>query len=259
MADRDSGNRDIWLVNSTDGNLSRLTSHPANDWHPAWSPDGAEIAFASDRSGPSTVYRRASNGAATETLIPTTGMPGNVFPDEWSRKDGMLAVHVSTPATLLDVWVLSLTPSGRSYPVAQTRFQELSPSFSPDGRWIAFVSDESGTPEVYVQRLGQGGSQKVSTAGGRFVKWRSDGRELFFVDAANRFVAVAVDASDRFVPATPVHLFDACLSPVGGADQAPYDVTVDGSRSLWLCPTPPRVPSLVNVFVGWTNLADKRH
>jgi hypothetical protein len=96
----------------------------------------------------------------------------------------------------------------------------------------------------------------VSNAGGRFVKWRSDGRELFFVDAANTFVAVAVDASDKFVHSPPVHLFDACSAPGLGADGAPYDVTADGSRSLWLCPTPPRKPSLVNVFVGWTSLAE---
>jgi hypothetical protein len=81
-------------------------------------------------------------------------------------------------------------------------------------------------------------------------RWRRDGRELFFVDAANRFMAVAVGAGDTFVPSRPVALFTTCLIP-GGPDQRPYDVAPDGSRSLWLCPTPPKEPSLVNVFVDW--------
>jgi eukaryotic-like serine/threonine-protein kinase len=249
-ADRDSGNRDIWLVNLTDGNLTRFTSHPANDWNPAWSPDGTEIAFASDRNGLSTVYRKASDSSGAEELVPTSSVTGNIFSDDWSSEGGWLAAHVSTPTTLLDVWVLSLTGADRSYPLAQTRFQEQTPSFSPNERWIAYVSDESGTPEVYVQTLGETGRQRVSTAGGMYPRWRRDGRELFFVDASGRFTAVAVGAGDTFAGSPPVALFNAC-GPPGGPFPNRYDIAADGNRSLWLCPTPRTAPSLANVFVDW--------
>ena len=250
MPDKDSGNRDIWLVNLTDGNLTRLTSHPANDWTPAWSPDGAEIAFASDRNGLSTVYRKAINGSGAEELVPSASLTGNIFPDDWSSEGELLAVHVSTPTTLLDVWVLPLTGAGRPYPLAQTRFQEQTPSFSPDGRWIAYVSDESGTPEVYVQRVGQSGRQRLSNAGGMYPRWRRDGRELFFVDTGGRLTVVAVSAGDTFAGSPPVALFKVCVPP-GRPFQNRYDIDVDGKRSLWLCPLPRTAPSLVNVFVDW--------
>jgi Tol biopolymer transport system component len=255
MSDRDSGNRDIWMVNLTDRGLTRFTSHAANDWQPAWSPDGTQIAFASDRNGLSTVYRKVSNGAAAEELVPMGSVAGNIFPDDWSRQ-GELALHVSTPTTLLDVWVVSPNATARSYPLAQTRFQELTPSFSPDGRWVAYVSDESGMPEVYVQAVGQSGKHRVSTGGGLLPRWRGDGRELFFVDGTNRFVAAAVGTGDTFTSSAPVLLFNTCLTPAG-PDQRSYDIAVDGGRSLWLCPSPPKAPSLVNVFVGWSSRLDQ--
>jgi Tol biopolymer transport system component len=250
MADRDSGNRDIWLVDLTDGNLTRLTSHPANDWFPVWSPDGAEMAFASDRNGLSTVYRKATNGSRAEELVPTASVVGNVFPNDWSLEGGQLAAQVSTPQMLTDVWVLTPTTNGRPYPLAQTKFQEQTATFSPDGHWIAYVSDESGTPEVYVQPLGKSGRQRVSNLGGMYPRWRRDGRELFFVDAANKFMAVPVGAGDTFVGSPPVTLFNAC-GTAGEPFQYRYDIAADGQRSLWLCPRPRTAPSVMNVFVDW--------
>jgi eukaryotic-like serine/threonine-protein kinase len=180
--DSDTGNRDIWLVDVTAGTLTRFTSHPANDWHPVWSPDGAQVAFASDRNGLSTVYRKGADGSGPEELIPTPRAGGHTFPDDWSQDGRLLAVHVSVPLKTLDVWVVP-TDARNPYGLAQTEFQEQHPSFSPDGRWIAYVSDESGAHEVYVQALGKAGKQRVSTSGGIQPRWRRDGRELFFINA----------------------------------------------------------------------------
>jgi hypothetical protein len=158
-----------------------------------------------------------------------------------------LAVHVSTSGTSLDVWVVPIDDR-KPYEVAQTTFQELSASLSPDGRWIAFMSDESGAPAVYVQALGKAGKQRVSTSGGMLPRWRGDERELFFIDAANRLMAVAVGEGEGFVGSPPIALFKACGSTA--PQQYRYDIAADGARSLWLCPAPRDAPSLVTVSVG---------
>ncbi len=249
--DVDSGNRDIWIVDLTNGTLTRLTSHPANDWHPVWSPDGAHVAFASDRNGASTVYRRPSDGSGSEELVPTPTVKGNVFPNDWSPDGALLTAHVSTPQTLLDLWIVPLTDDRKPYQLVQTRFTEQMASFSPDGRRVAHVSDESGTPEVYVQAIGGGNRQRVSRSGGLHPRWRGDGRELFFIDGTNRFVAVGVGAGDTFTATTPVALFNACGTAGTTAGEKRYDVLADGARSLWVCPTPMNAPSQVNVLVNW--------
>ncbi|OFW24094.1 MAG: hypothetical protein A3H97_18355 [Acidobacteria bacterium RIFCSPLOWO2_02_FULL_65_29] len=246
--DTGTGNRDIWHVDVGSGALTRFTAHPANDWYPTWSPDGAQMAFASDRNGLSSVYRKAADGSGLEEMIPTDA-GGNSFPTDWSQGGRLLAVDVNRPPTSLDVWLVP-TDGRKPYALAQTEFQEQTASFSSDGRWIAYVSDESGANEIYVQTLGKAGKQRVSTSGGTQPRWRRDGRELFFIDAANRLMAVAVGAGDVFGGSPPIALFSAC-----GTNTAPYEyryaVSADGTRSLWLCPTPRDAPSVVNVFVHW--------
>ena len=171
MTDRDTGNRDIWQVDLTNGATTRFTSHPANDWHPVWSRDGTELAFDSDRAGLSSIFRRPADGSKPEVEVPTAGLPGHRFVDDWSPDGRMMAVHTSTQETTLDAWIVPLDDR-KPYEIARTTFQEHSQRFSPDGRWLAFVSSESGTLEVYVQALGKVGKHRVSTSGGTGPRWR---------------------------------------------------------------------------------------
>jgi WD40 repeat protein len=244
--DRDSGNRDIWLVETTTGTLTRLTSHPANDWHPVWSPDGRQLAFASDRDGFSGLYRMAADGSGSEAPTPTGAIAGHRFPGDWSADGSLLAVHSSAPGTALDVWIVR-EGNPEPYGVARSTFQESSPRLSPDGRWIAYVSDESGALEVYVQPVGKGGKRRVSTAGGVGPRWRGDGRELFFIDASNRLVAAAIGSGDAFVSSPPVVLHDSCRPRV--SEEQRYEVAADGTRTLWVCPPARVAPSVVNVSI----------
>jgi Tol biopolymer transport system component len=205
------------------------------------------MAFASDRNGPSSVHRKAADGSGLEEMIPADA-GGNAFPTDWSQDGRLLAVDRNKPPTI-DLWLVP-TDGRKPYALAQTEFLEQTASFSPDGRWIAYVSDESSANEIYVQALGKVGKHRVSTSGGTQPRWRRDGRELFFIDAANRLMAVAVGAGDAFVGSPPIGLFSAC-----GTNTAPYlyryDVAADGARSLWLCPVPRDAPSVVTVFVHW--------
>jgi Tol biopolymer transport system component len=245
-SDRDSGNRDIWLADTASGALTRLTSHPANDWHPVWSPGGDEIAFASDRDGFSALYRKSADGSGSEVPIPTGAIAGHRFPNDWSAAGGLLALHSSTPETALDVWVVP-TDSRPPYDVARSTFQEHSTRFSPDGRWMAYVSDESGAPEVYVQPVGKAGKRRVSTSGGIGPRWSGDGRELFFIDASNRLVVAAIGTGEPFESSPPVVLHNSCRPRV--FEEQRYEVAPDGTRSLWVCPPARVAPSVVNVSI----------
>jgi hypothetical protein len=113
---------------------------------------------------------------------------------------------------------------------------------------MAYVSDESGAQEVYVQPIGKAGKRRVSTSGGVGPRWRRDGRELFFIDAANRLVVVAVGTGESFEVSAPVALHSSCRPRV--FEESRYDVAADGMRSLWLCPPARVAPSVVNVSIA---------
>jgi Tol biopolymer transport system component len=247
MTDRNTGNRDIWSVDLTTGTMTRVTSHPANDWKPTWSRDGTLLAFASDHRGSSTVLSKAIDGSGAEVVIPIASVPGHLFPNDWSPDGQLLAVHSSTPETTLDVWVVS-REGDHPREIARSRYQEHSARFSPDGRWIAYVSDESGAPEVYIQALGKAAKRRVSTSGGVGPRWRNDGRELFFIDGANRLMTATVGHGETFISSPPVALFNVCRP--SGPEFHVYDVVANGSRSLWICPSPRRPPSLVTVSIA---------
>jgi len=246
MTDRDTGNRDIWQVDLTNGATMRFTSHPANDWYPVWSRDGTELAFASDRAGLSSIFRRPADGSKPEVEVPTAGLPGHRFVDDWSPDGRMMAVHTSTQETLLDAWIVPLDDH-KPYEIARTIFQEHSQRFSPDGRRLAFVSNESGTLEVYVQALGKVNKQRVSTSGGTGPRWRGDSRELFFVDGMGRLASVSVAPGDALVTTPPVALFNACGTNT--TENERYEIDASGQRSLWACPSRRNAAARVSVSV----------
>jgi eukaryotic-like serine/threonine-protein kinase len=246
MNDRDTGNRDIWQIDLTTGATTRFTSHPANDWHPVWSRDGTELAFDSDRAGLSSIFRRPADGSKPEVEVPTAGLRGHRFVDDWSPDGRMMAVRTSTQETTLDAWIVPLDDR-KPYEIARTTFQEHSQRFSPDGRWLAFVSSESGALEVYVHALGKVGKHRVSTSGGTGPRWRGDSRELFFVDGMGRLASVSVAPGDAFVATPPVVLFNACGTNT--TENERYEIYASGQRSLWICPSRRDAAARVSVSV----------
>jgi dipeptidyl aminopeptidase/acylaminoacyl peptidase len=235
MSDPANGGRDVWVVALSDGGITRVTAHPATDWFPAWSPDGSQIIFASDRDeGTSSLYAAAAAGGGDERQIFQRRTADLLAPTDWSR-DGRVVVH-SYPRG--DISILALAAPAAPLPLVVSPFTDWLASFSPDGRWIAYVSDESGQHEVYVRGVDQTRRYRISTGGGIQPRWRRDGRELFFIGAADRLFAAAVstDAGFRSEPAQP--LFQACPA-VPGQEGAPfmyrYDVGAEGARSLWTC------------------------
>jgi len=263
---------DIWLLELSRGISTRFTTDPANERFPRWSPDGTHILFQSNRgSGYYDFYQKSSNGSGNDELVFQSG--DSKYPYDWSA-DGRFVVYAafgSGRGTTADLWVLPLpgdprqsgsspgaagSAEGRKpIPFMTTQFQEVQARFSPDGHWIAFVSNESGTDEVYVSSFPTtGGKIRVSTNGGVQPRWRRDGKELFYLSPDRKLMALSIAAGSTIEAGTPKSLFDVHLLPTGtGAPYAyyQYDVTRDGQRFLVNTPlSNATVP--ITVVLNWT-------
>src|SRR5262249_24783860 len=189
------GNSDVWIWDLSRGLGTRFTFDPANDFNPIWSPDGSRIIFASNRKGGVfNLYEKASSGAGSEQLLLESGRDKR--PTSWSADGRFVAYYEAAPKTRLDVWILPLFGDRKPFPFLQTDFIEAGAEFSPNGRWIAYTSEESGRPQVYVMPFpasAAGGKWQVSAVGGREPRWRRDGKELFFWGLDNKLTAAEVE------------------------------------------------------------------
>jgi Tol biopolymer transport system component len=213
---------DVWIV---DGNrASRFTFDARADQYPLWSPDGRQIAFDSNR------YVKAANGAGSEELLLESSQSKTA--NSWSPDGRFLLYRTVDPKTLSDLWVLPMEGDRKPFAFLVTPFEEYTPQFSPDGKWVAYQSTESGRWEIYVRPFpGPGGQWQISTSGGSQVRWRRDGRELYYIapDGALMAAAVAVNGT-TFEPGVPAALFRPRIwgggSNTNNGQQ--YDVAADG-------------------------------
>ena len=214
MPEAASGNLDLWVRDIARGATSRFTFDPGNDSTPVWSPDGRTIVFTSDREGvQGDLYRKLASGTGEEELLLAT--VDQKFAQDWSS-DGRFLVFTSRGTeTSWDIWALPMDAEGEPFPVVKTRFREVSSRLSPDSGFIAYVSNESGRDEVYVQEFPEPRSKwQVSTAGGRDPYWRADGREIVYRSPDSRIMSVSVETRQTFTADAPVALFQARLQPM---------------------------------------------
>ena len=203
-------NIDIWMIEVARGALSRFTFHPANDTAPpVWSPDGRQVAFRSNRNGPYDLFVKPANQSADEQ--PLVVSTENKSAINWSA-DGRLLLYTSLSVkTGSDIWALPFYGDKKPFVVLQTPFDEMEPQFSPDGKWIAYVSNESGVLDVHIRAFpGPGGLVQVSRAGGRQLRWGIDGREVYFIARDGYLMAapIAVTEDGQGIAAgEPVRLF----------------------------------------------------
>jgi eukaryotic-like serine/threonine-protein kinase len=152
--DNRAGNRDIWTFDVRTGIAARLTSNPANDWFPVWSPDGRRMAFTSDRQGGrgnKPHLKSVLEADAGEQALGNPPVFEDYGPRDWSRDERWITLTVHDPRTLGDIWITAPSPTPKPSPFLATEFDEQSPRLLPDGDWLAYVSNETGRTEVYVR------------------------------------------------------------------------------------------------------------
>jgi eukaryotic-like serine/threonine-protein kinase len=229
-------NPDIWLLETRRNLRTRFTSHPGEDIFPAWSRDGSRIVFSSNRDGGFSLYQKRMSGNDDDELV-LPGTPQETFASDTSPDGRLLLFQRRSVKTGWDVWSMPLRGAGQPERVVQTEFDERDALLSPDGKWLAYFANNSGHFEVYVQPFpGPGARQQVSTSGGVQMRWRPDGRELFYLALDRTLMAAptqtAADGKSLTV-GTPLPLFAArvggLINPGPGAE---YIVSADGKRFL---------------------------
>jgi eukaryotic-like serine/threonine-protein kinase len=234
-----NGSSDLWLQDLSRGAASRFTFEPRISSFPVWSPDGSQIAFSlRPTAGVSFVIARkpVSGNGKQEVLLPVRV---NGYPWDWTP-DGKFIVYSDTGETTnYDLWLLPLAGDHKPISLLQTKFNETRAQFSPDGQWVAYVSDESGKLEVYVQPMpATGGKWQVSTSGGDQPPWRKDGKELYYLAADGKLTAVPVktiaSSSSNFEIGPPQPLFPVpdIVGSGGITSRYSYQPSADGKRFL---------------------------
>jgi Tol biopolymer transport system component len=249
----DEGPSDLWILDGERGVNSRFTFDPASDATPVWSPDGSKIVFSSDRGGETyeLFVKNASGGGEVEEILVGRG---RAHPGDWTRDGSYLSYTPRHEETGWDLWALPMTGGGEPFPIANTEAIEVRPSFSPDGRWIAYqvyddVSDRQ--PEIFVQRFPEGsGKWQVTKEGGSEPYWTKGGTEIVFRDDSWNFYAVPVETGETFRAGVPELLFQG--NPVPLILRNYYQVTPDGEHFLLLTPATVGSALPTSVVLNWT-------
>jgi Tol biopolymer transport system component len=246
-------NVDVWLMDLIRGGLTRFTFDNANDDYPRWSPDGQWIVFGSTRKGARDLYLKLSSGAGVEKLLLETSY--NKVPQDWSRDGRFLLYHTVDPKTGLDLWAVDMKADApKPQLIVHSSFDERFGQFSPDGRWVAYATNESGRFEIVVQPFPEpSGKWQVSTTGGVQPRWRNDGKELYFIAPDGKLMAVPITSGDMTIDAgAPAALFPSRV-PGGGSPnffKHQYAVSPDGRFLLnQLVEEPSSLP--ITVIVNW--------
>jgi Tol biopolymer transport system component len=249
--DLQTGNNDLWVADLTGKNPTRFTFDTAVDNYPIWSPDGSRIVWCSNREGIYQLYQKAASGAGQDTVLLKSDY--YKFPQDWSHDGRYLIYREINPKTKFDIWVLPVGPNAgdqRPFAFLDTEANEAAAVLSPDDRWMAYCSDESGRYEVYVQSFPDKGSKRqISTGGGIGPRWTS--KELFYRALDGKLMAVEIKNGQSFEASAPVPLFE--FRPGGNLITPYYDVTKDGQKFLLstIVENEPAAP--LTIMVNWTS------
>jgi Tol biopolymer transport system component len=248
----------IWILDLVRSVRTRITFDPAtSDENPTWSPDGTFLAFASHRNADrAAIYKITASGGRQDQPI-YSDITRNPHPQCWSSDGKFLLVQVQgVLQTNISALPINSTETPSLVPYLDTQSNDTQGQFSPDGRWVAYTSDESGKFNVYVRPFPNGEAKwQISADGGSEPRWRGDGKELFYLTPTGTMMSVTVSAEgSNFHAAPPVPLFQTATTPIalGSWGNAPqYDVTKDGSKFLInTIVTPPTPPNLY-VIANW--------
>ena len=241
------GYRDIWIMDTLTGRMTRVTSDPANDWLPVWTRNGNEVLFASDRSGHSGIFRKQADGQGNDDLL-LPSVANGVFPLDVSPDNRVLMFHRLDEKGRSDLWMYPL--DGRMSTLwSESESTDPDASFSPDSKHVAYSSDESGTFEVYVSPIDKPEKRRVSVNGGRRAVWR--GNEVFYIAPDDTLMSVAVTTGRGLEVGTPTALFRLCADSHAPPGDSSFDATRDGRQFAVLCLEPEIKQRSITVMLNW--------
>jgi len=239
---------DLWVRDLARGVTSRFTFDPASEISPLWSPDGSRIVFSSDRKGPPSLYEKAASGTGPEKELWSCGE--TLIGGDWSSDGRFIIVSRLSKDASWDIWAYPTDGTSKPFPFVQGAFTEVLPNFSPDARYVAYMSNESGRFEIYVQQFpGPGGKWQVSAAGGLEPHWSADGKTIYYRGLDAKIMAVSVETGAAFSAGVPRALFDARIQ--AGQRRNSFLVSRDGQKFLLLSPMGKDRIAPITVVLHW--------
>ncbi len=231
ISDQKANNVDIWIESVTGASNARFTFDPAEEVTGVWSRDGSTLAYRLNSKGASLVLKRAT-GLEREKQILKLSPAQDILPNSWSPDDQkILCTRRTASGSRMDLIPVG---GGEPIPFLSSKANESNGQISPDGKWAAYASDESGNWEIYVTSFpGATGKWQVSRGGGTEPRWRGDGKEIFYIGPTGMLTAVPVSGESGFSTSTPAPLFQVHgRAPISSTDVFTYDVAKDGNRFL---------------------------
>jgi Tol biopolymer transport system component len=249
----EGGNMDLWMIEVARGAATRLTSNPADDEWPVWSPDGKKIGFDSNRKGAFDLYQLEIAGNGKETALvestQTKGLAG------WSPDGRFLLFTEKDEKTGSKLWALPLAGQAHPQLAVHRDGEQFTGSVSSDNQWLVYESNDSGRPEIYVQRFSEPGERsQISLDGGGDPRWRADGKEIFYVSPDGTLMAVTVSVAaggKQITPSKPTPLFQTSSLSFGRGKEHGYAVSRDGQRFLLSVPIEKTAPP-ITILLNWT-------
>ena len=252
-------NWDVWLLDVGRNTSARLTYEQVRATFPVWSADGNSVIFDSIRGGEVNLYLKLASGAGDERPLLKSDA-GYKYATSSSRDGRFMLYTVEKPETKTDLWVLPMQGDRKPTPLLRTEYNERSGQFSPDGHWIAYISDESGSDEIYVREFSSGSAQGFGDAAGKWLiskgggtdpRWRADGRELFYVASDGKLMSVDISDKPVFKAGASTPLFQLPPGFIGA------DVTSDGRRFLVGVPVAQTATVPFTVVLNWQTTLKK--
>ena len=246
----EAANDDVWIYDIVRDNFTRLTYEAGSNVVPIWTPDGQRVTYSSNRAGPYNLFCKPAFGSGAEEQL--TSSEFIEFPSSWSPDGEVLIYSQNHPNTGLDIWMFPFKEENKPKKFIVTPYNEFAPIFSPEGKWIAYVSDESGQNEIYVQQFpGPGGKLQISVNGGSFPLWAPNGDKLFYING-NKMMSIEISTDPEFEVSSPKQLFESDYLSTGANPSIPnYDISPDGSHFVIIRSEQEKAPTRIHVILNW--------